>query len=149
AKAPGARDEDLADRDRRHHDVGRPPARLFAELPGQRLLALLFVRVTRGAAVEKEPFVHEAVPETDEIVVDALVEDEITGRGRHVQQLRRRGALVREDEGAQAGPRRVGSDRRAGVTGTDDRGGRETELERGPDGGGRRAVLDGARGIGA
>src|SRR5207244_8015000 len=74
---------------------------------------------------------------------------EIARGGRHVQQLRRRGALVREDEGAQAGPCRVRRDRRARVAGADHRGRGEPELERGADGGGGRAVLDGAGRVGA
>src|SRR5262249_32595944 len=111
AEAAGARAEDLPHRDRHHDAGGRPPARLRSDLPGQRLLALLLVGVARGAAVEEEALVDETVPESDEIVVDAFVEDEIARGGRHVEQLGSRGALVGEDERAQAGPRRVGRDR--------------------------------------
>jgi len=149
AKGARRRDEGLAHRDRRDDDIRRCPAGLLGDLVGERLLAILFVGVARGAAVEEEPLLDEPVPERDQIVVHALVDDQVRGRRRHVQQLRRRSALVREDQRAQARAGRVGRDRRARVARADDRRRAVAELERGTDRGGGGAVLDRAGRVGA
>ena len=139
----------LADRHRRHHDVGRPPAALLGDLVGDGLLALVLVGVAGGAAVEEQPILDQPIPDRDQVVVPALIEHEILGGGRHLQELGRRGAGVGEDQRAQAGPGRVRRDRRAGVARGHHRGGAEAELQRGGHRRGGRAILHGAGRIGA
>src|SRR5216684_4365346 len=140
-------DERLAHRGGGHHHVRDPPPRPLRDLVGERLLALVLVGVAGGAAVEEEPILDEAIPQDDQVVVHALVEDEVGGGRRHVQELGRRGARVGEDQPAQAGARGVGGDRRARVAGADHRGGAEAELERGRHRGGGGAILHGAGGV--
>ena len=82
----------------RHHEIGRAPAQSLRDLVGDGLLALVLVRIARGAAVEEEPFLREPVPQRDEVVVHALVDDEVRGGGGHVEHLGHRGPLVAEDE---------------------------------------------------
>src|SRR5215510_12801 len=138
-------DEGLSHRRRRHHHVGRLPAELLGDLVGDGLLALVLVGIAGGAAVEEEMLRGEPIPQRDQIVVDPLVDDEIAGRGRHVEHLGRRGALVAEDERPQPRPRRVGRDGGAGIPGADYGDGGETELHCAPYRRGGGAVLHGAR----
>ena len=142
-------DEGLPHRHRRHHDVGRPPPQLLGDLVGDGLFPLVLEGVAGGAAIEEDAVLHEPVPDTDQVVVDPPVDDEVGRGGGHVQELGRRGLLVGEDEGAEPGARRVGGDGGARVAGADHRGGREAELQRGRHRRRGRAVLHGAGGIGA
>src|SRR6266511_4480508 len=134
AKTSRRRDERLAHRDRDDDDVQRRTAYLLGDLVGERFLALLLVGVARRAAVEEQTLLDEPVPDRDEVVVDALVDDEVRRRRRHVQELRRRGPLIGEDERGEAGARRVGGDRRARVARADDRRRAVAEAKRGGDG---------------
>jgi hypothetical protein len=120
AESADGGDEGLPHRDRRHDHVGGAKGVLLPDLVGQGLLPLLFVGVPRGAAVEEQLLLDEAVPVADQVVVHPLIDDEVRRGGGHVEHLRSRGPLVGEDEGADPRPRRVRRDGRAGVPGTDD-----------------------------
>ena len=138
-------DECLAHRGGGHQHVGGTPSQLLGDLVGDGLLAFVLVGIARGTAVEEEPLVGEGVPERDEIVVDALIDHEVAGRGRHVQHLGGGGPLVAEDERAEARPGGIGANGGAGIARAHHRGRAKAELERGADRGGRGAVLHRAR----
>src|SRR5713101_5273795 len=140
-------DESLAHRHGCDDDIRCPPPELLGDLVRDGLLALVLVWIARGAAVEEEALLGQVVPVGDQVVVQASVEDEVAGRGRHVEHLGRRGPLVAEDERPQAGARRIGGDGGARVARADHRGGGEAELQRGAHRRGRRAVLDRAGGV--